>query len=260
MKVRLDGKVAIVTGSGRGIGRAIALRLARDGADVLTSDVDGATAEETAAMVRGLGRRSTSIVVDVSKRDQTQAMADKAIAELGRIDILVNNAGIVQVKSWLDLDDADLDRMYAVNVKGVFFASQAVAPHLMAQRSGRIVNIASMAAKIGRPLWAHYSASKAAVVNITRAQALHLAPYNVTCNSVCPGIVDTKMWEYLDEAIGEVEGRAKGETLAQRRTIIPLGRLEVPEDVADVVAFLASDDSRYVTGQSLLVDGGIFME
>lgn len=258
--MRLEGKVAIITGAGRGIGRATALRLARDGADILATDLDGATAADTAEAVRALGRRSASMAMDVSKRDQAFAMAEKAIAELGRIDILVNNAGIVQVKSWLDLTDEDMDRMYAVNVKGVFFCSQAVAPHLMAQRSGRIINLASLAAKIGRPLWAHYSSSKAAVVNVTRAQALFFAPYNVTCNSVCPGIVDTKMWEYLDEAIGKVEGRAKGETLAMRREIIPLGRLEVPEDVADVIAFLASDDARYMTGQSLMVDGGIFME
>ena len=256
----LQGKVAIVTGAGRGIGRAIALRLARDGADILACDVDLATAEDTARAVAALGRRSIGIRTDVTRQSETKAMADRALADLGRVDILVNNAGIVQVKSWLDLTDADIDPLFAVNVKGVIYASQAVAPHLMAQRSGRIINIASLAAKLGRPLYAHYSASKAAVVNLTRAMAMHLASYNVTCNSVCPGIVDTKMWEYLDEALGTIEGRAKGETLQQRKTTIPLGRLEVPEDVAGVVAFLASDDSAYMTGQSLLVDGGIFME
>lgn len=258
--MRLADKVAVITGAGRGIGRAIALRLARDGADVLVSDIDPASAEETAAEVRALGRKASSLAVDVSKRGDTEAMAQRALADLGRIDILVNNAGIVQVKPWLELTDEDFDRMYSVNVKGVFFASQAVAPHLMAQKSGRIINLASLAAKLGRPPFLHYSSSKAAVVNVTRGMALSLAPYNVTCNSVCPGIVDTKMWEYLDEALGSVEGRAKGETLEHRRTTIPLGRLETPEDVADVVAFLASDDARYITGQSLQVDGGIFME
>jgi len=256
----LEGKVAIVTGAGRGIGRAIALRLARDGADVLVCDIDAASAAGTAQEVIALGRRAVGIHTDVTVRSQTRDMVDRALSELGRVDILVNNAGVVQVKSWLELDDNDIDSLFAVNVKGVIFASQAVAPHLMAQRSGRVINIASLASKIGRPLYAHYSASKAAVVNLTKAMAMFFAPYGVTCNSVCPGIVDTKMWEYLDEALGPIEGRAKGETIAQRRTTIPLGRLEVPEDVANVVAFLASADSAYMTGQSLLVDGGIFME
>ncbi len=258
--MRLQGKVAIVTGAGRGIGRAIALRLAADGADVLVCDIDEASAATVAGEVRALGRRAGALRTDVTKQAETKAMAARALADLGHIDILVNNAGVVQVKPWLELTDADLDWLFGVNVKGVIFASQAVAPHLMAQRSGKIVNIASVAAKIGRPLYAHYSASKAAVVNLTRAMAMQLAAYNVTCNSVCPGIVDTKMWEYLDEALGPYEGRAKGETIRQRRTTIPLGRLETADDVAGAVAFLASDDAAYMTGQSVIVDGGIFME
>ncbi|MHB1005967.1 MAG: SDR family NAD(P)-dependent oxidoreductase [Chloroflexota bacterium] len=258
--MKLEGKVAIVTGSGRGIGKAIALRLARDGADVLVCDVDLASAEETAGEIKALGRKASATRTDVSRQSETKAMVEKAVADLGHVDILVNNAGIVQVKSWLELTDEDVDRMFAVNIKGTLFASQAVAPYLMNQHSGRIINIASLAAKLGRPLYAHYSASKAAVVNFSRAIAMAMAPYGVTCNSVCPGIVDTKMWEYLDEALAPIEGKQKGQVKEARRKTIPLGRLEVPEDVAGVVAFLASDDSGYMTGQSLLVDGGIFME
>ena len=256
----LAGKVAIVTGAGRGIGRAIALRLARDGADVAVADIDAAGAESTAEEVRERGRRALAVGMDVTKREENKALAARVVAELGRIDVLVANAGVVQVKDWLELDDADIDYLFAVNIKGVIFSGQAVAPYLMQQRSGRVINMASVASKIGRPLYMHYGASKAAVVNLTRAQAMCFAPYNVTANSVCPGIVDTKMWEYLDEAIGQMEGRPKGETIEQRRAGIPLGRLEVPEDVAGVVAFLASDDAAYMTGQSLIVDGGLFME
>ena len=258
--MRLQGKVAIVTGAGRGIGRSIALRLAQEGADVLVSDVDGATAENTAREIATLGRRSVGMRADVTRPADMKEMAARSLAELGGIHILVNNAGIVQVKPWLELADEDLDRMFGVNIKGTLFASQAVAPTLVEQRSGRIINIASVAAKVSRPFFLHYAASKAAVVNMTRGMALYLAPYNVTCNSVCPGTVDTKMWEYLDEALGALEGRAKGEALKHRIGAIPLGRVEQPEDVAGVVAFLASEDSGYMTGQSLLVDGGFFME
>ena len=258
--MRLQGKVAIVTGAGRGIGRSIALRLAQEGADVLVSDVDGATAENTAREIATLGRRSVGMRADVTRPADMKEMAARSLAELGGIHILVNNAGIVQVKPWLELADEDLDRMFGVNIKGTLFASQAVAPTLVEQRSGRIINIASVAAKVSRPFFLHYAASKAAVVNMTRGMALYLAPYNVTCNSVCPGTVDTKMWEYLDEALGALEGRAKGEALKHRIGAIPLGRVEQPEDVAGVVAFLASEDSGYMTGQSLLVDGGFSME
>jgi len=258
--VRLQGKVAIVTGAGRGIGRSIALRLAQEGADVLVSDVDGATAENTAREIATLGRRSVGMRADVTRPADMKEMAARSLAELGGIHILVNNAGIVQVKPWLELADEDLDRMFGVNVKGTLFASQAVAPTMVQQRSGRIINISSVAAKLSRPYFLHYAASKAAVVSMTRGMALYFAPYNVTCNSVCPGTVDTKMWEYLDEALGALEGRAKGEALKQRIGAIPLGRVEQPEDVAGVVAFLSSEDSGYMTGQSLLVDGGFFME
>ncbi|MCL5107719.1 MAG: SDR family oxidoreductase [Chloroflexi bacterium] len=258
--MKIENRVAIVTGAGRGIGKACALRLAQDGADVLAADIDQVTAQQTANEIRALGRRSLGMGVDVSKQAETREMAARAQAEFGRIDILVNNAGIMHIKSWLDLNDEDLDRLYAVNFKSVIYSTQAVARYLTEQCSGRIVNMASMAAKTPRPLYIHYAASKAAVVNVTRALALYFAPYGVTCNSVCPGTVDTKMWEYIDEETGKIEGRQKGDTLRQRIPLIPLGRVETPADVADVVAFLSSDDSRYMTGQSLVVDGGVYME
>ncbi len=259
--MKLEGKVAIVTGAGRGIGKAIALRLARDGADLLLGDLDEATVAETANEVRALGRKAHSTRLDVSNKEQANALGAMAVKELGRIDILVNNAGTQQVKPWTELNDADIDRMYAVNIKSVFFCTQGVERFLREQQSGRIINLASLAAKLGRPNFLHYSSSKAAVVNVTRGLADYFAKYNVTCNSVCPGIVDTKMWEYIDQELVSLEGRAKkGDALEARRQTIPLGRLEQAEDVADVIAFLASDDSRYITGQSIQVDGGIFME
>ncbi|MCL5108103.1 MAG: glucose 1-dehydrogenase [Chloroflexi bacterium] len=256
----LQGKIAIVTGAGRGIGKATALRLARGGADVAVVDIDASSAEDTAREVQAIGRRTLAQRVDVTQRSEISAFADQVVDQFGHLDVMVANAGIVQVKFWLELDDVDLDRMFAVNIKGVIYSGQAAARHMMGQRSGRIINIASVAAKFGRPLYLHYGASKAAVVNLTRAEAYNLAAYGVTANSVCPGIVDTKMWEYLDEALGRIEGRPKGETIKQRLTTIPMGRLEVPEDVAGVVAFLASDEAGYITGQSVIVDGGTFME
>ncbi|MCL4465750.1 MAG: glucose 1-dehydrogenase [Chloroflexi bacterium] len=256
----LQGKIAIVTGAGRGIGKATALRLARGGADVAVVDIDASSAEDTAREVQAIGRRTLAQRVDVTQRSEISAFADQVVDQFGHLDVMVANAGIVQVKFWLELDDVDLDRMFAVNIKGVIYSGQAAARHMMGQRSGRIINIASVAAKFGRPLYLHYGASKAAVVNLTRAEAYNLAAYGVTANSVCPGIVDTKMWEYLDEALGKIEGRPKGETIKQRLTTIPMGRLEVPEDVAGVVAFLASDEAGYITGQSVIVDGGTFME
>ena len=256
----LQDKVAIVTGAGRGIGRAIALRLAAEGARLAIADLDLAAAEDTAAAIAAVGGDSVALAVDVTDRAACFALAQQVLARWGRIDILVNNAGIVQVKPWQELTDADLDPTLAVNLKGVIYCSQAVAPALERQPGGRIVNIASIAAKTAGLAFIHYNASKAAVTAVTRCLAVHFAPFRVNVNSVCPGIVDTRMWEYLDYELGESKGLPKGEALRQRVARALIDRIEKPEDVAGAVAYLCSPDADYITGQSLNVCGGMYLQ
>lgn len=266
----LAGKVALVTGGGRGIGRGIALALADAGADVAIGDVDTLSAgahqygdervsgfehaQRTAAEIGERGRRSVAIAADVtSKADCAMMVADTA-RELGGLDILVCNAGVVSLAPVAAMDEATWDLTFAVNVKGVFLACQAAIP-LLVERQGCIVNIASVAGKNGAPGLAHYCASKFAVVGFTNALAKELAPANVRVNAVCPGILRTQMWEYLAETL-----RAPGETRDESweryvRQLIPLARPQTPEDIGRAVVFLASAPN--VTGQALNVDGGI---
>ena len=257
--MQLMGRVAVVTGAGRGIGREIALELARRGADVVVADLDVASAKGVAGEIAALGRRSLPMPVDVAMRSQVDELVERTAQEMGRLDIFVNNAGIVHVKPFLEITEEEWDRVFAVNVKGVLFGTQAAAREMIKQRSGRIINLASIAGKLGRPMLAAYAASKAAVISITRSAALVLAPYGITVNAICPGVVDTQMWEKIDAEMGAYEGKAKGEVMRGRIAEIPLGRVEKPEDVARVAAFLASDDSAYMTGQAINVCGGIVM-
>jgi meso-butanediol dehydrogenase/(S,S)-butanediol dehydrogenase/diacetyl reductase len=261
----LDGKVALVTGAARGIGRAISLRFARDGADVVTADLNEAGARETAAEIEGLGRRALALGVDVTRQDQINAMIRQAVSRFGRIDVLANNAGVVRVERLLDVTEAHWDFVLDVNARAVFFVLQAVARQMVDQEPGadglrgRIVNTASIAGKPGgRPMFAPYAASKAAVISITQSAAAALAP-GITVNCVCPGAVDTAMWAQIDAEWGELDGRAKGEVWQQRIAPIPLGRAQTPEDVAGVFSFLAGPDGSYITGQLVTVDGGLVM-
>ncbi len=260
MNQPLQSKVAIVTGAGRGIGRAIALRLAAEGARVAVADLDLGAAEDTVATLSATGQEALAVQVDVADRAQCFALAERVLARWGRIDILVNNAGIVQVKPWQELTDADLDPTLAVNFKGVLYCCQAVAPALEKQPGGKIVNLASIAAKTAGTAFVHYNASKAAVVALTRCLAVHFAPFAVNVNSVCPGIVDTRMWEYLDYELGESQGLPKGEALRQRVARALLNRVEKPEDVAGAVAYLCSPNADYITGQSINVCGGMYLQ
>lgn len=259
--MRLLGKAAIVTGAGQGIGRAIALAFAREGADVLVADVNPETGARTAAEVRTLDRKGVATRTDVSRLDQIEAMVETAAGTFGRLDILVNNAGVLKVQDLFALGEADWDRTFAVNVKALFFCLQAAARRMREQKSGVIVNIASIAGRAGRPIMVDYAASKAAVISITRSAAIALAPHRIRVNAVCPGIVDTAMWEHIDEVWGmQMQGLPKGEQMRRRLQAIPLGRIERPEDVAKAVVFLASDEADYVTGQALNVCGGLEMD
>ena len=257
--MELAGQVAIVTGAGRGIGRATALELARMGADIVVAELDRDGAERTAAEVKGLGRRVSVVRTDVTSRADLAAMAERARAEFGRIDVLVNNAGIYRAALPLDVTEEHWDAIMNVNAKAVFFASQAVLPTMIVQKRGAIVSLASMAGKIGSRNNLPYNVSKAAVVSMTKSLALAHAADGIRVNCVCPGFVETDMWTNVAREQGALMGITPEEFTRQRASAVPLGRMERPEDVANVIGFLASSKSGYVTGQALSVDGGLVM-
>jgi len=257
--MELNGQIAIVTGGGRGIGRAIALALAREGADIVIAELDQAGAKRTAEEVGALGRRSLATATDVTSRADLRAMVDRAKAEFGRIDILIKNAGIYRAAATLDVTEDHWDAIMNINAKAVFFATQAVLPTMMAQKSGAIVSLASMAGKIGSKTNLPYNASKAAVVSMTKSLALAHAGDGIRVNCVCPGFVETDMWTVVSRDQGKLLGMTPEEFTRQRAASVPLGRMEKPEDVAHVVAFLAGPRSGYMTGQALSVDGGLVM-
>jgi NAD(P)-dependent dehydrogenase (short-subunit alcohol dehydrogenase family) len=257
--VDLEGQVAIVTGAGRGIGRATALELAGMGADVVAAELDRATAERTAGEVRALGRRALALPTDVTKRADLVAMVERARAELGRIDALVNNAGIYRAAPTLDVTEEHWDAVVTINARAVFFASQTVLPVMIAARRGVIVNVASMAGKIGSANNLPYNASKAAVISMTKSLALAHAADGIRVNCVCPGFVDTEMWAGVARDLGARRGISAEEFTRRSVANVPLGRLERPEDVAGVIGFLVSSKGAYMTGQALSVDGGLVM-
>jgi NAD(P)-dependent dehydrogenase (short-subunit alcohol dehydrogenase family) len=257
--MELEGQAAIVTGAGRGIGRATALELARLGADIVVVDLDPVGADRTAAEVKGVGRRASVVATDVTSRTALAAMAERARAEFGRIDVLVNNAGIYRAAATLDVTEEHWDAIMSVNARGVFFASQAVLPTMIAQKRGCIISLASMAGKIGSKTNLPYNASKAAVISMTKSLALAHAADGIRVNCVCPGFVETDMWAAVARDQGKLLGMSAEEFTRQRRSQVPLGRMERAEDVAGVIGFLASSKSGYMTGQALSVDGGLVM-
>jgi NAD(P)-dependent dehydrogenase (short-subunit alcohol dehydrogenase family) len=258
--MELEGQVAIVTGAGRGIGRATALELARMGADIVVAELDRANAERTAGEVRELGRRALAVVTDVTSRKDLAAMVEQALTAFGRVDILVNNAGIYRAAVPLDVTEEHWDAIMNINAKAVFFATQAVLPAMIARKRGAIVSLASMAGKVGSANNLPYNASKAAVISMTKSLALAHAADGIRANCVCPGIVETDMIFQIDREAGEkLFGLKPGEYLKQRVEQIPLGRIEKAEDVANLVGFLASGKSSYMTGQAINVTGGLVM-
>jgi NAD(P)-dependent dehydrogenase (short-subunit alcohol dehydrogenase family) len=258
--VPLSGKVAAVTGAGRGIGRSIALRLARDGAEVLVADIDVALAEEAAAAIREQGGAAHALAVDVVEREQVEEMAAAAQRAFGApIEVMVNNAGIQQVKEALELTAEDWDRMLDVNARGTLFGMQVAAQGMKERGRGTIINMASIMGRNGHPLYPHYAASKAAIISLTKSFALALAPYGIRVNSVGPGIVDTALWAQMDTEWAELEGLKPGEPKAQRIEQVPLRRAGTPEDVANAVAFLATDQASYITGECIHISGGSLM-
>jgi meso-butanediol dehydrogenase / (S,S)-butanediol dehydrogenase / diacetyl reductase len=259
---RLTGRTVLITGAARGIGAACARRLAADGAKLVLADLDGAGVEKLAAE---LGQ--VAVKADVSLPEDIARIVDEPYRRWGRLDVLFNNAGVIRVQPMLEVTEAEWDRVMDVNLRAVFFVLQAVARRMLDQDlmpdselRGKLIQTASIASyRGGNHLMTPYSASKAGVVSLTRSAAQVLAPNRITSNCVCPGAVETAMWEQIDREWGALEGLGQGETWKRRIRSIPLGRPERAEDVANVVAFLAGPDSDYMTGQALNVDGGIVM-
>ncbi|MGH2460899.1 MAG: SDR family NAD(P)-dependent oxidoreductase [Chloroflexota bacterium] len=245
--MRLADQVALVTGASRGIGRAIAIACAREGADVVLTGRDATALDETASSVTEAGGRATPIVQDVSDVAGTRRLVERVAGERGRLDLLVNNAGLYQVRPVLEIDEADWDHLMATNLRGAFFCAQAAARQMARQGSGAIVNVASDATWTGgmNPC-AHYCASKAGMASFTRSFAKELAQFGVRVNAVAPGLIATDMGDDAAKVMADLK--------------IPLGRLGTPEDVADVVVFLASDAARYMTGTILNVTAGLVLD
>jgi meso-butanediol dehydrogenase/(S,S)-butanediol dehydrogenase/diacetyl reductase len=251
-------RMAIVTGAGRGIGRAIALRLAQDGLNVVINDVNLGTAESVVNEIRELGRESFAVKADVSNRREVFEMVNQVVGRFGQLDVMVSNAGIAQIKPLLEVTQKDLEQIFSINVNGVLFCLQAAAEQMKKQEGGgKIISAASIASYKGFSLLGTYSATKFAVRGITQAAAQELAQFGITVNAYCPGIVGTQMWDLIDEKMGQYMNLAKGETFKKFTDSITLGRPETPEDVAKFVSYLASPDSDYMTGQSIMIDGGV---
>jgi len=246
--LKLKDKVALVTGAAQGIGRAVALVLARNGADIVVSDINLEKAEETAKEIEGIGPKAMAIRVNVANPGDVEGMVDAVLERFGRIDILVNNAGIARDKLILRMTEEDWDAVLNINLKGTFNCTKAVVKQMSKQRSGKIVNIASVSGEMGNPGQANYSASKAGVIGFTKTIAREFAQRGINVNAIAPGYIQTPMTEALPE-------KAKEEL----KRMIPVERLGQPEDVAEAVLFLVSESSSYITGHVLNVNGGIYM-
>jgi NAD(P)-dependent dehydrogenase (short-subunit alcohol dehydrogenase family) len=255
--VKLSERVALVTGGGRGIGRAIALAFAREGADVAVTARTGAELDAVAAEIRGLGRKALAVTCDVAERAEVDEAVRRVAGDLGPIGILVNNAGMARSAKVLDTDDALWERHLRVNLTGAFLATRAVLPAMLAARWGRIINVASIASRVGAPYIAAYTASKHGLLGLTRAVALEVVASGITVNAICPGYVATDLTWASARNIQERTGRPFDDAVRSLAAFSPQKRLIEPEEVAALAVLLASDEARGVTAQAWNVDGGL---
>ncbi|MBP9483381.1 MAG: 3-oxoacyl-[acyl-carrier-protein] reductase [Negativicutes bacterium] len=245
----LDHKVVLVTGGSRGIGRAVALACAREGANVIINYAGNAkAAQEVVEKITDMGRRALAVQADVSKSEDVERLVQEALDDFGRIDVLVNNAGITRDNLIMRMKEEDWDAVLATNLKGVFLCTKAVTKGMMKQRSGRVINMTSVVGVMGNAGQANYAAAKAGVIGLTKATAKELASRGITVNAIAPGFINSEMTEVLSENVKEAMVK-----------VIPLGKMGEAEDVAEATVFLASDSARYITGQVLHVDGGMVM-
>ncbi len=264
--MRLAGKVAVVTGGGSGIGRGIVLAMATEGADIAIPDIQVLNAEKVAQEVKALGRRVVPMKTDVTSAADVKAMIDRTRDALGQIDVLVNNAGMAAPPGlpFTNNTEDDWDRAFAVNTKSVFLTCKAIAPYFIERKAGRIVNIASIAGTLSATTMPPYSVAKMGVITFTRIVARELAPYGVTANAICPGVLYTDFWQKLAAHLAATNPVFSGMTPRQvfeKRVaeLVPMKREQTPDDIGWAAVFLASDEARNITGQALHVDGGCVM-
>lgn len=256
---KLENKVVLVTGGARGIGKAIALEAAREGANVAVADILQQEAEQTANEIRALLRESLGLKVDVRRSEEIQKMIEAVRSAFSRIDVFFNNAGVVEIHDFLDVTEEEYDRVMDVNAKGAFLCAQGVARVMQEQESGVIVNTSSVACRKGMAQASIYAASKSVVSSLTWSMAQALAPHGIRVNAIAPGMIETDLWEYVDQKSAQVSGIPTGEPKKRRIQTIPMNRPGSPEEVAKLAVFLASDEASYIHGQIVNVNGGDFM-
>ena len=261
MELNLEGKVAIVTGGARGLGKAMVEEFVKEKANVVIADILLNDGQELAEKLSGDGVKVTVVKTDVSKKPEADNLAMTALKEFGKIDILVNGAGVTADLEFLDIEEAEWDRVMDINAKGTYLVTKAVVPHMIANRYGKVINISSRSGKDGTPTLAHYCASKFAVIGLTQSLAKALAKYAINVNAVCPGIIRTDKWERILDARARCAGIPREEIFAKVvEEMIPLGRPAEPIDIANMVIFLSSDVTGYITGESISVNGGSLMD
>ncbi len=253
--MRLENKVAIITGAGRGMGHAEAVRFAKEGAQVVVAEIDETSAKQTFEEIGGHG---LLVLTDMARVSDINALVERTMAAFGRIDILINNAGVTRSLGFFEVTEADWDWMYSINARGLFFCMQRVAREMAKQKSGKIINIASIAGKGFRGTSnIAYAGTKGAVIAMTRIAAHQLARYNINVNAICPGATRTHLYETIQQEILAKSGLSREEAERRMEASIPLGRANSPDDIANMACFLASDEANNITGQSINVDGGL---